>query len=117
MPESTLATLYNSAPSTSDAALFTSSTGNVVKKLLAVNGTGSAATITVWYIRSGDSESSNSHSNEIAAAFSVPANSVADLLAGEELESEYDELVLETGDSIRGSQGTGSAITLLIAGA
>lgn len=115
MPSSTYTTLYNTTPGTSDAALYTSSSGNVIKKILALNTSGSAATITLYYVRKGDSEGGD-YSTELAAAVSVPAGDTLDVLAAENLESELNELVLLTGDEIRGLQGTGSAITLIMVG-
>ena len=112
----TNATLYNAAPTTSNATLYTSTSGNEVRGAYAINGTGSAATITLNLVRKGGT-STDAYAVNIAAAVSVAANSTTSLLPSEHLYSELSELQLEAGDTLQGSQGTSSAITLLIIGA
>lgn len=107
-------TLYNAVPTTSTATLYTSSSGNGIKQILAVNGTGSAATVTLNLIRKGGT-STDGYGVAIAAAVSVPANDTTELLS-QRLGSEYNELILHSGDYISGLQGTSSALTLIIYG-
>jgi hypothetical protein len=116
MPESNVySTLYYAAPTTSNATLYTSSSGDGVKGCFAINTTGSAATISLTLVRKGGSPT-DGYATVIANAYSVPANSTADLLASLNLTSEYSELLMESGDYLYGEQGTSSAITLLVRG-
>lgn len=108
-------TLYNAQPTTSNATLYTSSTGNGVKKILAVNGTGSAATVSLTLVRKGGT-ATDSEAIVIANAFSVPAGDTADLLPSEELHSSLSELLMEAGDYLYGEVGTGSSIYLMVYG-
>lgn len=101
-----VAYVYNGTPSTSDAALVTASgTPVVFSHLIAVNTTGSAATITLSVNRSVSGVVET-----IASALSLPAHSAVSL--------EYDrlealgEIVLDSGDTLHGLQGTSSAITV-----
>jgi hypothetical protein len=107
-------TLYNSVLTTSNATLYTSSTGDGIHALLAVNGTGSAATVSVTLVRKGGSPT-DSYAVVIANALSIPANSTTELL-NQRLGSEYGELLLHDGDYLYGEAGTGSAITLIAYG-
>jgi len=108
-------TLYNAAPTTSNSTLYTSAAGDGLHQALAINGTGSAATITLTLVRKGGTLT-DAYAVPIAAAVSVAANSCLELLYSEGLHSEYGELLMETGDTLQGLQGTGSAITLLVFG-
>ena len=116
MPENTnYPTLLNSVLTTSNATLFTSSDGDGIRSILAINGTGSAATVSVTLVRKGGSPT-DAYATVLASALSVPANSATQLIASEQLQSEYGELLLETGDYLYGEAGSGSAITLLVIG-
>lgn len=116
MPETnTYSILYNAAPTTSNATLYTSSNGDGVRSVKALNTSGSAATISVTVVRKGGSPTDN-QAVVLAAALSVPAGNATELIASENLTSEYGELLLETGDYLYGAQGTGSAITLIVTG-
>jgi len=107
-------TLYNGTPTTSNTTLYTSSSGNGAKQVLAVNGTGSAATITLTLVRKSGSPT-DAYAVPIAAAVSVPANDITELLS-QRLGSEYNELIMHSGDYLYGEQGTSSAITLIAYG-
>jgi hypothetical protein len=116
MPEtSTYPILSNSVLTTSNATIFTSSDGDGVRSILALNETGSAATVTLTLVRKGGSPT-DAYATPLAVALSVPANSATQLIASENLASEYSELLMETGDYLYGEAGTGSAITLLVIG-
>lgn len=98
--------LYNGQPTTSDAALYTASGSTAAfSKLIAVNTTGSAATLTLTVNRAVSTVVES-----ICSALSLPAHSAVSL--------EYDaqealgEIVLDSGDALHGSAGTGSAITV-----
>jgi hypothetical protein len=106
--------LYNTTPSTSNATLFTSSAGNVLKQIILTNTTGTAAVVTLYLVRKGGTTSSNT-TITLASALSVPANGIYELLELR-LGSEYSELQFMTGDMLQGSQGTGSAISVLAYG-
>lgn len=106
--------LYNAVPTTSNATLFTSSSGNGVKQILAINGTGSAATVSLTLVRKGGSPT-DTEAVVIASAVSVPANGITELLS-ERLQSEYNELLFQAGDYLYGEQGTSSALTLIAYG-
>ena len=106
--------LYNNEPSTSTATLYTSTSGDGIRQILAINGTGSAATVTLNLIRKGGS-AGDGYSVSIASALSIPANSVTELLE-ERLGSEYGEMTMHPGDYLSGLQGTGSAVTLVAYG-
>jgi hypothetical protein len=107
-------TLYNASPTTSNATLYTSTSGDGIHSLLAVNGTGSAATISVTLVRKGGSPT-DAYAVPIASALSIPANSTTELL-NQRLGSEYGELIMHSGDYLSGEQGTSSAITLIAYG-
>jgi hypothetical protein len=107
-------TLYNSVLTTSNATLYTSSAGNAVHQILAQNGTGSAATVTLTLVRKGGT-TTDAYAVPIANALSIPANDTTELLS-QRLGSEYNELLLHTGDYLYGEAGTGSAITLIVYG-
>jgi hypothetical protein len=107
-------TLYNAVLTTSNATLFTSSSGDGIKQILAINGTGSAATVTLTLVRKGGT-TTDAYAEVIANAVSIPANSVTELLSLR-LGSEYGELTMHSGDYLYGEAGTGSAITLIAYG-
>jgi hypothetical protein len=122
MPETaTFTALYNNTPATSGAAIYTATQGTAIHQILGINTTGSAATITLTLVRKGGT-TSDAYATQITGtgsapvAFSVPAGDAVEFLAGESLQSEYGEIVLEAGDEIYGSQGTSSAITLIMIG-
>jgi hypothetical protein len=96
--------LYNGQPAVSDAALYTASGSPAVfSKLIAVNPTADAITLSLSVIRaiSGVTEA-------IASALPIPARSAVSLLTDYELE--LAEYVLDPNDALHGSaSGTGPA--------
>jgi hypothetical protein len=107
--------LLNSVLTTSNATLFTSSDGDGVRGVWAINGTGSSATVSVTVVRKGGT-ATDTEAVVLAAALPVPANSATNLTASLNLTSEYGELLLETGDYLYGEASAGSAITLIVIG-
>lgn len=98
--------VYNGQPGTSDAALYTSSgSGVIVQHLVAVNATGSAVTLTLSVHRavSGAVET-------ICSALSIPTLNAVELAYDVDLAEEGIEL--QNGDSLHGSAGTATAVTV-----
>lgn len=98
--------LYNGQPGTADAALYTdSSTPAVFTKLIAVNATSGAVTLSLSVIRSisGVTET-------ICSALSIPAHSAVSLLDDHELAE--NGVVLDPADALHGSAGAATSITV-----
>ena len=97
---------YNAQPSTSDAALYTSSGTTTITNILAINATGGASTITlsVHRVISGAVE-------VIAAAVAVPATSALELVY--DPQEALEEIVLDNGDSLHGLAGNATTVTVL----
>lgn len=101
-----MAILYNSQPSTSDAALYTASADTPITSIIAYNTTGGAATVTLTVKRSlsGTTET-------VTTAQSIPANGAASILNNRLLT--YNEILLYNGDQLRGLASAGSTINVL----
>jgi hypothetical protein len=98
--------LYNGQPGTSDAALFTASgSASVFPNLIAVNTTSGPVTVSLSVHRaiSGVVET-------IANALSIPAHGAVSLLT--DYEEELGEVVLEPNDSLHGSAGAATSVTV-----
>lgn len=100
------AILYNAQPGTSDAALYTASSETPIDKLVAVNATGGAVTLTLSVHRaiSGVAES-------LCSALSIPTETALSLVEDRLLALE--EILLLPGDSLHGLAGSGSSITVI----
>jgi hypothetical protein len=96
--------LYQGQPGTGDTLLFTAERRYTHFTITCTNTTGTDATITLNVAYAGAAAAST---NQILSAATVQANKAGLLELG---------LVLEAGDTMRASQGTGSAITVLIDG-
>jgi hypothetical protein len=94
----TISKLYAGAPSTDSLTLFTSpaSTKTIVKSIIMNNTAGSNATISLSFA-----------GVEVFTAYSIAANETIDKTLS---------LVLESGDTISGLQGTAGAINVYISG-
>jgi hypothetical protein len=98
--------LYNGQPGTSDAALYTASgSAKTFASLVAVNATGAAVTLSLSVHRSISTDVET-----ICAALSIPTLSAVSLLDDPRLALE--EVELEPGDSLHGSAGTATAVTV-----
>ena len=86
--------------------------GDRLKQIIAVNETGSAHTVTVDYIRSGDT-AGGPYSKNFANALALAANE-AKVLFDARLQSEYNEFLMYAGDTLTGSADAGSAVRLLV---
>jgi hypothetical protein len=98
--------LYNGQPGTSDAALYTASGSAVVfPNLVAVNATSGAVTLSLSVHRavSGVTET-------ICDTLSVPAHGAVSLLDDHELF--LGGVELEPGDSLHGSAGAATSVTV-----
>ncbi len=97
--------MYFGTPATTDATLYTAPSvtpGAIVKQILLVNTTATAATVTLAL-----NGTAATAANQILAAVSVAANQVITLDCSQ---------VLNSGDTIHGLQGTSSACNVLISG-
>jgi hypothetical protein len=97
--------IYQGQPSTSDALLYIADRRFDSFAICVTNTTASAATLT---INMAYQAAAAAASNQIISAASIPANSVAVF--------EF-PIELVVGDSIRGLQGTSTALTVTIDGA
>lgn len=96
--------MYQGRPGTTDTLLYTApATGAVVRSIHVANETTSAATITIG-LNTGAGIAAGEH---FLSAFSVPANGVLDWSGF---------AVLDASETIRGLQGTASALTVTISG-
>lgn len=96
--------LYQGQPGTSTAALYTSDRKLKGFAVVVANTTGSTAVLT---LNVGYAGAAAANTNRIASAVSIDANAVVIL--------EY-PLELQSGDVIRGLQGTSAALTVTIDG-
>jgi hypothetical protein len=102
------ATHYNSVLTTTDQAVFTPTSADaILRTVLAVNSTASAATVNLSVSRSAGTET-------LASAVSVPANSTVQLVDGR-LQALGGVVVHANAEAVHASAGTASAITLLLA--
>lgn len=101
----TVKKMYVGQPGTSDTLLYTAPAGGaIIKSILVTNTTGSAATISIGW----PAGASGVDAAEAAlSAKSVPANDYI------QIETSH---ILGNGETIRGLQGTGSALTVHISG-
>jgi hypothetical protein len=99
---------YSGQPTATNAALYTNGTTSAVpiKKIVAVNATGGAATITLTLRRSlsGNTEATT------PGAVSVPANSALSLVEDRLLA--LDEIVVDPGDALWGVASAPATITV-----
>lgn len=99
----TLKRMYFGQPGTTNATLYTApSTGAVVRTIHVANTSSSAATFSI-----GLKGTAATAANQIIGSFSVP---------GYGLFVENVSIVLESGDTLQGLQGTSGALTLVISG-
>jgi hypothetical protein len=99
--------VYNEQPGTSDAALYTAGSGGVIiPNVVAINATDSAVTLNLNVHRtiSGAVET-------ICSGLSIPAGTAQQITNPTYLAAAGIELL--DGDSLHGSAGTGSALTLV----
>lgn len=96
--------MYLGQPGTTDTLLYTApATGAVVRSIHVANTTTSAATVTIG-LNTGAAIVAAEH---FLSAFSVPANGAFDWSGF---------AVLDANETIRGLQGTASALTVTISG-
>lgn len=96
--------MYEGAPGTTDSLLYTApATGAVVRNIHVANTTSTAATITIG-LNTGAAIAAAEH---FLSALTVPANGVVDWNGF---------AVLDASETIRGLQGTASALTVTISG-
>lgn len=95
---------YDAQPASSDAALFTASATTPVAHVVAVNGTPSAATVSLSVHRSLSGEVET-----FAASLPLAALSAAELVY--DPSEELGEIVLDPGDSLHGSASGASPAT------
>jgi len=99
--------VYNAQPGTSDAALFTAgSSGAILPNVVAVNATDAAVTLNLSVVRaiSGVTET-------ICSALSIPAASAQAIIYANFMAD--GGVFLLDGDSLHGSAGTASALTVI----
>lgn len=100
----TLKRMYIGQPSTGGGTIYTAPSGTgavaVVRTIHVTNTTASAATITLSLVSSGTT-------HRLITAFSVPANGI--LL-------ENVNIVMEGSETLTASQGTSTALTMVISG-
>lgn len=96
--------MYEAQPGTTDTLLYTTvAAGGIVRSIHAVNTTGAAATLTIGL----NAGATLAAANHFISAISIPANSTYDWSGFQ---------VLDASATIRGLQGTASAITVTISG-
>ena|ERR1700729_2064461 len=100
------AILYNAQPGTSDAALYTASSNQEIDKIVAVNATGGAVTLTLSVHRSASGVVET-----LCSALSIASETAVSLVEDRLLALE--EILLESGDSLHGLAGSGSSITVI----
>lgn len=96
--------MYEGQPSTTDTLLYTAvAAGAIVRAIHVANTTGAAATITIGL----NAGAALAAANHFVSAVSIPANSTYDWSGFQ---------VLDASATIRGLQGTASALTVTISG-
>lgn len=96
--------LYTGQPGTGDTLLYTAPAGGaLIKSITVTNTTGTAATITIGWAAGG----ALAAANHAMSAKSIPANDLYDMEVSH---------VLGNGETIRGLQGTSTALTVHISG-
>ena len=96
--------MYQGRPGTTDTLLYTTvAAGGIVRAIHAANTTGASATLTIG-LNTGAAIAAAEH---FLSAVSIPANSTYDWSGFQ---------VLNASETIRGLQGTASAITVTISG-
>jgi hypothetical protein len=97
---------YINQPSTSNATLYTVTTGasQIIKNILLNNTTASDATITLNIVPTGGSASTT---NRLLSAYTVKANDTVAIDCS---------IVMNSTDFVSGLQGTSGAITAIISG-
>ena len=110
MPTYTQRTFYEGTPGTSSGILATVPAGEewLLDEVVANNTTGTAATLTLNHVPAGGSVATG---NQLASAVSVAANVDVQVLPNPPA-----GISLKAGDTIRGLQGTGSALNVRIMG-
>ena len=113
MTASIYTTVYNSQLSNNGATLYTSSGGDNIRQLLAVNADTSPHTVTITAVRKGGSPT-DAYASPIAAAVPIPAGGTAELINPGQLAN--GGIVLRPGDFLYGDASAASEVTLLAYG-